>query len=227
VRSDLERQAREFAESVQNVLNATICTGIRIGVVSSADTKLVSIGYGVTGICDTPALFPVSLGRKKPRCWLKVGYQLSLDTSGRFLTVAVSAFEVYAATGAQVPLCRFDYERGKSGGYPEAHIQVHGESGALAAWTGVPNTRELERLHLPMGGRRYRVTLEDVIEFLITEKLADTGGPHDRIITLAPVQAGRERFHEHRDVAGGRGFVDDLVVPLVVDVGRSLAVTAR
>jgi hypothetical protein len=174
VRSDLERQAREFAESVQNVLNATICTGIRIGVVSSADTKLVSIGYGVTGICDTPALFPVSLGRKKPRCWLKVGYQLSLGTSRRFLTVAVSAFEVYAATGAQAPLCRFDYERGKSGGYPEAHIQVHGESGALAAWTGVPNTRELERLHLPMGGRRYRVTLEDVIEFLITEKLADT-----------------------------------------------------
>jgi hypothetical protein len=32
---------------------------------------------------------------------------------------------------------------------------------------------ELSRLHLPVGGRRYRPTLEDVIEFLVTEKLAE------------------------------------------------------
>lgn len=47
MRSDLERQAREFAESVQNVLNATICTGIRISVASSIDTKSVSISQGL------------------------------------------------------------------------------------------------------------------------------------------------------------------------------------
>jgi hypothetical protein len=39
--------------------------------------------------------------------------------------------------------------------------------------SGKPNTRELSRLHLPVGGRRFRPTLEDVIEFLVIEKLAE------------------------------------------------------
>jgi hypothetical protein len=62
MRSDLERQAREFAESVQSVLNGTVCTGIRISAGSSANGRMVSIGYGVTAARRTPALFPVSLG---------------------------------------------------------------------------------------------------------------------------------------------------------------------
>jgi hypothetical protein len=61
----------------------------------------------------------------------------------------------------------------KTGGYPEAHLQVNGASKPLAEWSGTPNTRELSRLHLPVGGRRFRPALEDVIEFLITEKLAE------------------------------------------------------
>jgi hypothetical protein len=66
MRSDRERQAREFAESVQNVLNATICTGIRISVASSIDTRSVSIGHGLSAVCDkgkhlTPdTLFPLA-----------------------------------------------------------------------------------------------------------------------------------------------------------------------
>jgi hypothetical protein len=38
---------------------------------------------------------------------------------------------------------------------------------------GTPR-RELERLHFPTGGRRFRPILEDVIEFLIVEGLADS-----------------------------------------------------
>jgi hypothetical protein len=68
-------------------------------------------------------------------------------------------------------LCRLDYDRGKQG-YPESHLQIKGESAALAAWSGKPR-RELERLHFPMGGRRYRPILEDFIEFLILEGLAE------------------------------------------------------
>ena len=68
-------------------------------------------------------------------------------------------------------LVPFDYERGKSG-YPEAHLQVYGESAALAAWKGTPKSRQLARLHFPVRGRRYRPTLEDVVEFLIAKELA-------------------------------------------------------
>jgi hypothetical protein len=104
---------------------------------------------------------------------LRVAYQLSLDETGRFLTVVKSAIEIYPSADAMESLCHFDYERGKEGGYPEAHIQVHGTSEALQSWSGTPQTRELGRLHLPVGGRRFRPALEDVIEFLIVEKLAD------------------------------------------------------
>ena len=36
----------------------------------------------------------------------------------------------------------------------------------------MPKTRQLDRLHFPVAGRRYGAALEDVVEFLITEGLA-------------------------------------------------------
>jgi hypothetical protein len=75
-------------------------------------------------------------------------------------------------TTPAIHVCHFDYERDKAGGYPEAHLQVPGQSGALAAMTSGPDKRSLDRLHFPVGGRRFRPILEDVIEFLIVEQLA-------------------------------------------------------
>jgi hypothetical protein len=98
---------------------------------------------------------------------------LSLEETGRFLQVISSAFSVYAGPDGKSCLCHFDYERDKARGYPEAHLQVIGKSDALATWPGQPNTRELGRLHLPVGGRRYRPPIEDVVEFLVVEKLAE------------------------------------------------------
>jgi hypothetical protein len=102
---------------------------------------------------------------------MELGYRLIMDDSGEYLTVDKSYVTVYAADDDEAALFRYDYERGKSG-YPEAHLQVFGESAALAAWTGSPR-RQLDRLHFPTGGRRYRPALEDVIEFLVVEGLTD------------------------------------------------------
>lgn len=96
---------------------------------------------------------------------------MRMDSAGEYLMVDASNVSVYAADDDGKTLCRFDYERDKQG-YPEAHLQIYGESAALAMWTGEPR-RELDRLHFPTGGRRYRPALEDVIEFLIAEGLAD------------------------------------------------------
>ena len=70
-----------------------------------------------------------------------------MDSSGDHLAVNKSFVEIYAADDDKLALCRFDYERDKQG-YPEAHLQVYGESAALAAWSGKPR-RQLDRLHLP------------------------------------------------------------------------------
>lgn len=170
--TDLPGLAREFAGKITHLLNTTICTGVRIGAVVS-DPGVVLVGHGLTRSSLLTEPFPVQLGRGKPRCWLDVGYRLCLDDASRHLAVVASIFGIYAPNGERSCLCHFDYERGKPG-YPEAHLQVHGESAALAAWGGNSSARRgLDRLHFPVGGRRYRPILEDVIEFLVTEQLAD------------------------------------------------------
>lgn len=118
-----------------------------------------------------PKRFSVQIGARNPTCWLAVGYRLKLDDAGRYLTVDSSVFAVYAKDNDALCLCHFDYDRDNVTDYPDAHLQILGESLALAACERA-RTRELERLHFPVGGRRYRPILEDVLDFLIAEDLA-------------------------------------------------------
>lgn len=90
-------------------------------------------------------------------------------------------------------LLHYDYERDKSDDYPDAHLQICASS---LEWEAIGvrldgSERLLERMHLPVGGRRFRPTLEDIVEFLITEKLAS---PKPRWETA--VARGRESFRK-------------------------------
>jgi hypothetical protein len=65
---------------------------------------------------------------------------------------------------------RFHYQRSRS--WADAHIHVHGESSALAygiADQGLTKPPKTQKRHLPVGGRRFRPCLEDIIEFLVHE----------------------------------------------------------
>ena len=99
----------------------------------------------------------------------------------------------------------YDYERGKHK-YPEAHLQVDASGEAwdiLCRPRGLSN-RPLRRLHFPVGGRRYRPTLEDLIAFLITEDLADHHpGAWEHI------EAGREDFRKRQLRAAVRRNPED------------------
>jgi hypothetical protein len=199
----LDRQARGFCEEITGLLNRTICNGIPITPVKTPYG--VALGYGLSKAQVRPQLFPTA----DERCWLRIGYVLTFDPSGQYLMVAESAFGIYADAEARLCLCRFDYERGKTG-YPEAHLQVFGNSEVLTDWpTGTSHehdddceddcalshngrpVRELSRLHLPAGDRRYRPTLEDVIEFLVIEQLSN-GRPGWR----QAISDGRERWRK-------------------------------
>jgi len=164
--TDLSKLAREFAGTVQRILNTTVCRDIRISAVVSDPHVLV--GYGLGSSSFLTKRFPT----RSRRCWLDIGYRLCMDGEGYYLTVSASFMSIFAADDDKSCLCRFDYDRGKAG-YPEAHLQVYGESSALNSWAGIPSTRQLDRLHFPVGGRRYRPSLEDVVEFLIAEGLAE------------------------------------------------------
>lgn len=79
---------------------------------------------------------------------------------------------MYADEQGDAGLCYYDFEREKDR-YAAAHLQVEGEAPALDVLPGCRSRRDLHKLHFPVGGRRYRPCLEDVIEFMINEGFAD------------------------------------------------------
>jgi hypothetical protein len=77
-------------------------------------------------------------------------------------------------------LLHYEYERDKNKqkGYPEAHLQVcaSSEDWEIAGQKSGEDNLPLSKIHLPVGpvgGRRFRPTLEDVIECLIVEGLVE------------------------------------------------------
>ncbi|NMO57491.1 hypothetical protein HH310_40770 [Actinoplanes sp. TBRC 11911] len=87
-----------------------------------------------------------------------------------------------------------DYERDKVD-YPDAHVQINARSEAWDALL-VASGKErgsLGKLHLPTGGRRYRPSIEDVLEMLIDEGVLDPKpGTRNRLA------ASREKFQRRQ-----------------------------
>lgn len=103
-----------------------------------------------------------------------VRYELTVDSTGEFLAVERSKFELRVATS---PGIRFEYERGYTHA-PCAHIHYSGVTGLLSPAlmqnfqnkSGNPRKKgRLDELHLPVGGRRFRPSLEDFLYFVIAE----------------------------------------------------------
>ncbi|WP_157034975.1 hypothetical protein [Actinocatenispora sera] len=85
-----------------------------------------------------------------------------------------STFSVYAGPDEDDPVFHYDFERNKQG-YTEAHLQVLGENAPMTQVMRELCSRKqklLGDLHFPVGGRRFRPSIEDLIEFLIEEELA-------------------------------------------------------
>lgn len=185
---DLHKSARDFTAEIQHLLNSTICTGVALrALILRPDVVLV--GCGLSRDSLESRRFPVRIGRGTPTCWMKVSYRLCLDEAREYLTVVTSYFGIYADDDEDLCLCHVDYEREKADGYPEAHLQVYGTSRALKEWRGWGGAGELKRLHFPVGGRRFRPILEDVIEFMITERLVPPRAGWRDV-----VEDGRRRF---------------------------------
>jgi len=131
------------------------------------------MGYGINAIDDLPGeLIPLTLGRS-PNSFLHIIHTLTLDEPGEYLQATKSSYGVYVGSASLDKadlLIRYDYEREPDHLYADAHMQVRGESSAVQLLNErLEMSRSLEKLHFPVGGRRYRPALEDIIEFLIAE----------------------------------------------------------
>ena len=191
----LRAEAARFAGELSDLLNKTVCTGIRINSVIS-DPSRVAVGYKIRPGDQVPHEgIPLCLGRGDPCAYLHVFFRLDLDHEERYLRVQVSVLGLYEDRELSRAMFHYDYERGKGGGYPEAHLQICARS---EAWDTIcarsrGDQRTLERLHLPVGPRRYRPTLEDLLEFVISEKIAES-----RPDALKEIKSSRETFQRRQ-----------------------------
>jgi hypothetical protein len=215
-RSDLERDARIFAHELNDLLNATVCDGPRLSCVVSpgrARSRAV-IGYKISrDQLDLQECLPITVG-SAPKIWLGFSMRLERDHQDKYLMVRQSVMLLSVSPNLTDVLLHYDYERDKPDDYPDAHLQVCATS---AAWEAVGvrpdgSNRPLERMHLPVGGRRFRPTLEDIVEFLITENLAQAKPGWENAVA-----EGRERFRQkqlraaiRRDPETARSALADL-----------------
>lgn len=166
----LQVLARAFCDELQNLLNCTVTNGVTLTAVTDRDSAVV-VGHRISkSELSTTHGIPLTITAGPPRLFLDLSYRLSMDDEGKYLTVQSSFIGLFSDEGLEHVLLHYDYERGKDR-YTEAHIQIEAMS---PAWEAVlPQGRSLAKLHLPVGGRRYRPSLEDVVEFLVLEKLTD------------------------------------------------------
>jgi hypothetical protein len=191
--SRLSDLARAFADDLSDLLNRTVTHGVRVSS-SRADQHFV-VGVGVTPKNPRPQPTPLTTGRRTATGYLYLAYRLEMDDEDQFLAVAKSTVGLYADADRRGTLFHDDYERAPGNDYPNPHVQVVGESRALAAIRerAPEATAKVGEIHLPVGGRRFRPTLEDVIELLIVEQLAVAHGDWKRAI-----HQHRERWRERQ-----------------------------
>ncbi|MET7400417.1 hypothetical protein ABZS66_43715 [Dactylosporangium sp. NPDC005572] len=168
-------QTERFAERLQTLLNRTVCDFAKvdgrilpIGSQSIVGTNLedfTSRPVRLRSLADTPL-------------WLDVSAYLMLDEDeGQFLTVRSSVCALLVSDPPEDVL-HYDYQREKER-YTEAHVQVHARHTALEQLLGELGRKEVDalaKIHLPVGGRRFRPALEDLLECLIDEGVVE---PHD------------------------------------------------
>ena len=115
-----------------------------------------------------------------PVLHLKARYIVEIDPRRDDLRVAGSTVGLWAdVTGGRKrprPLVRVEYDRSGLGrGRAAAHVHLHANSPELA-WmygSGGRPAPDLHALHFPVGGRRFRPTLEEFLLFLDREHLFD------------------------------------------------------
>ncbi|GAA3760845.1 hypothetical protein GCM10022379_30870 [Micromonospora maritima] len=178
-RSALGPQARTFAETLQGLLNKTVCDNAR--VVARVATGQAVVGTDLVGLRSKPVRMRSAA---RTSIWLDVQCLLTLDQDeGRFLTIEASYCALKFGDTPE-PLLHYDFQRDKEQ-YTEAHLQVcasHPTFETFLSELGRKGVGGLSKIHLPVGGRRFRPALEDVLECLIIEGLVEAKNGWQQLI---------------------------------------------
>lgn len=179
---ELRRSVQEFVGRLNAVLVGAIDTPARFEATDSRDNERAFVrpverhGDLAGGLALLRAADPSGT----PALFLNAHYAVEMDPTGIRLRVATSMVGLWAdVTGGRKrprPIVRVEYDRSQLGrGHAAAHVHLHANSPELAWMYGSAGrpAPDLHALHFPVGGRRFRPTLEEFLLFLDRENLFD------------------------------------------------------
>ena len=175
----LEAAAQDFVSSLNKVIDAAIGTSVRFIAESkeNGERARIEASHSFGRFTAFPLLRPGD-DEKAPVLLLTARYTVEMTSDEKHLQVVTSAIGLWVdVTGKRKrhrPLVRLEYNRDpRVAGQPAAHVHLHANSPEMA-WlygsSGQP-APDLHALHFPVGGRRFRPTLEEFLLFLDREKL--------------------------------------------------------
>lgn len=185
--ADLIEESEKFAHVLTEVVNGTVAAGARFVVTPFDGPTQLAWVFPEGSSPAKVSLIPIVCGLPDgdaPQLWLRTSFQVRLDDHEDHLAVQRSVFGLVIDHTTGRPAIRVEYDRDQ-GNEPDdltparhrrsaAHVQIHGSSEELAYVQGLNGDRQLrglEKFHVPVGGRRFRPSLEDFIEFLWVERL--------------------------------------------------------
>ncbi|MDE0320616.1 MAG: hypothetical protein OXI97_12130 [Acidimicrobiaceae bacterium] len=191
---DLERRAKQFAGAIAELLNGTVTDGIRLdcGLYTHGSHSQAIVTYRLDRVNRRGEPIPLKISRSPAKLSLRVFHALRMDDKNRHLANTKSTFGLCVEHKSAFA---YHYERDANNEYPAAHLHIDGKAKRLQKVLDAADRSKDKptALHLPVGGHRYRPSLEDIIEFCVVERLvAARQGWRQRL------SESRERFHEQQ-----------------------------
>jgi hypothetical protein len=178
-----------FAKDLENLVNNTVCSTFNLKVLevgNSNELRIISYpNHSNPQLKPIPTHFDGSYGAGgEALLGINLSFVMGVDEREGFLAVNNSIISANHLPSGGTPVIRLEYDRdegiepgkrpNRKHGRHAAHVQMHGRSEILEeVWQEYAPSKEprLESLHIPVGGRRFRPTVEDFIEFLHLEQL--------------------------------------------------------
>ncbi|MDE0652420.1 MAG: hypothetical protein OXI26_02045 [bacterium] len=169
-----------FVGTLNHLLESSVSTTARFDARLSSDgaEAVVQVRDGPDARSAGVALVRSHDDPDGPALFLRARYIVEVDARRDDLRVSSSTVGLWAdVTGGRKrprPLVRVEYDRRQSArGRAAAHVHLHANSPELAWMYGSAGrpAPDLHALHFPVGGRRFRPTLEEFLLFLDRESL--------------------------------------------------------
>lgn len=211
--SALDEASNEFAAQLTELIQGCVVGVREFGVVEAGDDQRrigpmplnpEKVGFSLVPLpreCD---------GAGPATLMLKIELRVSVTPHSGFLVVQTSDYGLWVRPDPrrrERPVFRVEYVR-NARSKPSAHVHLHAESleiGWIYGTAGLAPPR-LAEFHFPVGGRRFRPTVEDLLQFLDRERLYTGWNPGwqavvDRTLGDWEQKQASATVRDHTDVA--------------------------